>query len=80
MITTQTEFRAAIFDPEMAIPVSLTDGVEQPAGKRFNIYRNKIHCQPERRAEREFSRYFPAHRATEFRQPCKALCAQSSTF
>ena len=42
MITTQTEFRAAIFDPEMAIPVSLTDGVEQPTGKRFNIYCNNV--------------------------------------
>lgn len=42
MITTQTDFRAAIFDPDMAIPASLTDGAEQPAGKRFNVYRNNV--------------------------------------
>ena len=42
MITTQTDFRAAIFDPQMAVPASLTDGSEQPAGKRFNVYRNNV--------------------------------------
>ena len=42
MITTQAEFRTAIFDPKLAIPASLTDGLEQPAGRRFNVYRNKV--------------------------------------
>lgn len=42
MITTQSDFRAAIFDPEIAIPASLTDGLQQPAGKRFNVYRNNV--------------------------------------
>jgi len=26
----------------MAVPASLTDGSEQPAGKRFNVYRNNV--------------------------------------
>ena len=42
MITTQTDFRTAIFDPAAAIPESLTDGQNQPAGKRFNVYRNNV--------------------------------------
>ena len=42
MITSQSEFRAAVFDPDMAVPQSLTDGDNQPAGKRFNVYRNNV--------------------------------------
>lgn len=42
MYTTQSEFRAALFDPEQAVPESLTDGENQPAGKRFNVYRNNV--------------------------------------
>ena len=42
MFTTQSEFRAALFDPELAVPDSLKDGENQPAGKRFNVYRNNV--------------------------------------
>ncbi len=42
MITTQSTFRAALFDPEHPVPQSLTDGKDQPAGKRFNVYRNNV--------------------------------------
>ena len=42
MITTQSDFRAALFDPELAVPPSLTDGEQRPAGKRFDVYRNNV--------------------------------------
>ncbi len=42
MITTQTDFRAAVFDPDIAVPASLTDGQSRPAGKRFDVYRNNV--------------------------------------
>ena len=42
MFTTQSEFGAALFDPELAVPDSLRDGENQPAGKRFNVYRNNV--------------------------------------
>ena len=28
--------------PELAVPDSLKDGENQPAGKRFNVYRNNV--------------------------------------
>lgn len=42
MSASQTEFRAAIFDPDIPVPTDLTDGNERPAGKRFDVYRNNV--------------------------------------
>ena len=42
MKTSQTDFRAALFDPERAVPPSLKDGENRPAGKRFDVYRNNV--------------------------------------
>lgn len=39
---TQTDFRTALFDPETAHPVTLTNGADAPAGKRFDVYRNNV--------------------------------------
>ncbi|MEM9580111.1 MAG: DNA-binding domain-containing protein [Pseudomonadota bacterium] len=38
----QTDFRRAVFDPELARPAGLTDGKTRPAGKRFDVYRNNV--------------------------------------
>ncbi|MGH1576308.1 HvfC/BufC family peptide modification chaperone [Planktotalea sp.] len=42
MMTSQSDFRAALFDPQIVVPISLTDGQSQPAGKRFDVYRNNV--------------------------------------
>jgi hypothetical protein len=42
MMTTQNQFRAAVFDPDLAVPSTLLDGLDRPAGKRFNVYRNNV--------------------------------------
>ena len=42
MKTTQAEFRAAVFNPDISVPASLTDGLKRPAGKRFDVYRNNV--------------------------------------
>lgn len=42
MKTTQSEFRAALFDPEQNVPHSLVDADTRPAGKRFDVYRNNV--------------------------------------
>lgn len=42
MMTSQSDFRAALFDPELAVPTSLLDGEARPAGKRFDVYRNNV--------------------------------------
>ena len=42
MNTTQSEFRAAVFDPDMSVPIGLRDGQDRPAGKRFDVYRNNV--------------------------------------
>ncbi|MEL7164122.1 MAG: DNA-binding domain-containing protein [Pseudomonadota bacterium] len=39
---TQQEFRAALLDPDHAIPNGLVDGAGAPTVKRFNVYRNNV--------------------------------------
>jgi len=38
----QTSFHDALFDRTTAVPPGLCDGVGQPAGRRFNVYRNNV--------------------------------------
>ncbi|MCV2868200.1 DNA-binding domain-containing protein [Defluviimonas sp. WL0002] len=38
----QSEFRAALLDPERPLPAGITDPEGRPAPKRFNVYRNNV--------------------------------------
>ena len=42
MTVTQSQFRAAVFDPALPTPQGLTDPQGRPAGKRFDVYRNTV--------------------------------------
>ncbi|WP_300067094.1 DNA-binding domain-containing protein [uncultured Ruegeria sp.] len=42
MSVSQTEFQAALLDAQVPVPSGLTDAVEQPAGRRFSVYRNNV--------------------------------------
>lgn len=38
----QEDFCAALLDPAMASPLTLTNGQNRPAGNRFDVYRNNV--------------------------------------
>lgn len=39
---TQSEFTAALLNPDLAVPEGLLDAMGRPAGRRFSVYRNNV--------------------------------------
>ncbi len=42
MSVSQTAFHSALLDASLAVPAGLCDGLGQPAGSRFSVYRNNV--------------------------------------
>lgn len=42
MTVSQSQFRAALLNPDHLIPAGLCDSADRPAGARFNVYRNNV--------------------------------------
>ncbi|MEX0302113.1 MAG: DNA-binding domain-containing protein, partial [Leisingera sp.] len=42
MSVTQAEFTRAMMDAGQSVPEGLTDHLDQPAGRRFSVYRNNV--------------------------------------